>query len=156
MLRPWSEWQITKRFVTLPKYFPVFQSCNLGSKTDCWCANCAKCLYVYIMLSAFLDDDQLISIFGKNMLQNDEYKDMFNGLVYQDFDKPFECVGTRDEIKLALYTAAKKRSGKDLPYLLKEYIEKNGEEPPSLDNYFDKNNFVPKEFIGLLKREETL
>lgn len=156
MLRPWSEWQITKRFVTLPKYFPVFQSCNLGSKTDCWCANCAKCLYVYIMLSAFLDDDQLMSIFGKNMLQNDEYKDMFNGLVYQDFDKPFECVGTRDEIKLALYTAAKKRNGNELPHLLKEYIENNGEEPQSLDNYFDKNNFVPKEFIGLLKREETL
>ena len=97
-----------------------------------------------------------MSIFGKNMLQNDEYKDMFNGLVYQDFDKPFECVGTRDEIKLALYTAAKKRNGNELPHLLKEYIENNGEEPQSLDNYFDKNNFVPKEFIGLLKREETL
>lgn len=156
LLRPWSEWQITKRFVSYPKYFPVFQSCNLGSKTDSWCANCAKCLYVYIMLSAFLNDDQLIDIFGKNMLQNRDYEDMFNGLVNQDFDKPFECVGTRDEIKLALYASAKKRSGKELPLLLKEYIENNKEKPKSLENYFDNNNFVPNDFIDLLKREEAL
>ena len=153
LLRPWSEWQITKKFVSYPKYFPVFQSCNLGSKTDSWCASCAKCLYVYIMLSAFLDDNQLIEIFGKNMLQDKEFEEMFNGLVYPDFDKPFECVGTRDEIKLALYTSAQKRNGKELPLLLKNYIENNGEMPKSLDDYFDNNNFVPDDFIHLLKRE---
>lgn len=151
MLRPWSEWQIAKKFVSYPKYFPVFQSCNLGSKTDTWCSNCAKCLYVYIMLAAFLDDDRLIDIFGKNMLQNEEYRDLFNGLVYQDYDKPFECVGTKAEINLALYTAAEKRKGGELPLLLKDYIKNNVDKPKSLDDYFDNNNFVPKEFIGLLK-----
>lgn len=151
MLRPWSEWQIAKKFVSYPKYFPVFQSCNLGSKTDTWCSNCAKCLYVYIMLAAFLDDDRLIDIFGKNMLQNEEYRDLFNGLVYQDYDKPFECVGTKAEINLALYTAAEKRKGGELPLLLKDYMKSNADKPKSLDDYFDNNNFVPKEFIGLLK-----
>ena len=151
LLRPWSEWQIAKKFVSYPKYFPVFQSCNLGSKTDTWCSNCAKCLYVYIMLAAFLDDDRLIDIFGKNMLQNEEYRDLFNGLVYQDYDKPFECVGTKAEINLALYTAAKKRKGGELPLLLKDYMNNNADKPKSLDGYFDNNNFVPKEFIGLLK-----
>lgn len=151
MLRPWSEWQIAKKFVSYPKYFPVFQSCNLGSKTDTWCSNCAKCLYVYIMLAAFLDDDRLIGIFGKNMLQNEEYRDLFNGLVYQDYDKPFECVGTKAEINLALFTAAEKRKGGELPLLLKDYMKNNVDKPNSLDNYFDNNNFVPKEFIGLLK-----
>ena len=151
LLRPWSEWQIAKKFVSYPKYFPVFQSCNLGSKTDTWCSNCAKCLYVYIMLAAFLDDDRLIDIFGKNMLQNEEYKDLFNGLVYQDYDKPFECVGTKAEINLALYTAAEKRKGGELPLLLKDYMNNNADKPKSLDGYFDNNNFVPKEFIGLLK-----
>lgn len=151
MLRPWSEWQIAKKFVSYPKYFPVFQSCNLGSKTDTWCSNCAKCLYVYIMLAAFLDDDRLIGIFGKNMLQNEEYRDLFNGLVYQDYDKPFECVGTKAEINLALYTAAEKRKGGELPLLLKDYMKNNVDKPKSLDDYFDNNNFVPKEFIGLLK-----
>lgn len=152
MLRPWSEWQIAKKFVSYPKYFPVFQSCNLGSKTDTWCSNCAKCLYVYIMLAAFLDDDRLIDIFGKNMLQNEEYRDLFNGLVYQDYDKPFECVGTKAEINLALYTAAEKRKGGELPLLLKDYMKNNVDKPKSLDDYFDNNNFVPKEFIGLLKK----
>ena len=154
MLRPWSEWQIAKKFVQYPQYFPVFQSCNLGSKTDTWCSNCAKCLYVYIMLSAFLTDEQLIKIFGKNMLEGEEYQELFNGLVYQDYDKPFECVGTKNEINLALYTAAEKRktSGK-LPLLLKRYIEKKdiNNNPEDLDAFFDENNFVPDELLSLLK-----
>ena len=152
MLRPWSEWQITKKFVQYPKYFTVFQSCNLGSKTDTWCANCAKCLYVYIMLSAFLTDEQLVSIFGKDMLNYEEYRDLFNGLVYQDYDKPFECVGTKKEINLALYTAAKKRKFENLPLLLKEHFEDQDTitEPETLDNFFDEKNFVPNELINLI------
>lgn len=151
LLRPWSEWQITKRFVNYPKYFPVFQSCNIGSKTDSWCSNCAKCLYVYIMLAAFLPDEELVKIFGKNMLENKEYLELFKGLVYQDYDKPFECVGTKAEINLALYTAAEKRKNGELPLLLKEYIESSNETPEPLNGFFDENNFVPKEFIPLLK-----
>lgn len=154
MLRPWSEWQITKKFVQFTKYFPVFQSCNLGSKTDSWCSNCAKCLYVYIMLSAFLTDEQLIRIFGKDMLEGEEYQELFNGLVYQDYDKPFECVGTRKEINLALYTAAEKRKLSDkMPLLLKRYIEKAdlNDKPENLNAFFDENNFVPRELLSLLK-----
>lgn len=154
MLRPWSEWQITKKFVTYPKYFPVFQSCNVGSKTDTWCADCAKCLYVYIMLAAFLSDEQLKGIFGKNMLEHEEYRDLFKGLVYQDYNKPFECVGTKAEINLALYTAAKKRQGDTLSLLLKEYIESsdNSSIPQELDGFFDSNNFVPEELLSLLEK----
>ena len=151
LLRPWSEWQIAKKFVSYPKYFPVFQSCNIGSKTDSWCSNCAKCLYVYIMLAAFLPDEELIKIFGKNMLQNAEYRELFKGLVYQDYDKPFECVGTKAEINLALYTAAEKRKSGEMPLLLKEYSERKHEVPRPLDNFFDENNFVPKELKALLK-----
>ncbi len=151
LLRPWSEWQIMKKFVSYPKYFPVFQSCNIGSKTDTWCSDCAKCLYVTIMLAAFLPDEELIKIFGKNMLDKEEYRSLFNGLVYQDYDKPFECVGTKAEINLALHTAAQRRRDTELPLLLKEYVGSNREVPSSLDNFFDENNFVPKEFINLLK-----
>lgn len=156
MLRPWSEWQITKKFVQYPKYFPVFQSCNLGSKTDSWCSNCAKCLYVYIMLSAFLTDEQLIQIFKKNMLEGEAYQELFNGLVYQDYDKPFECVGTKNEINLALFTAAKKRRSSQLPLLLKRYIEKadHNDKPENLDGFFDENNFVPDELLPLLNNTD--
>ncbi len=150
MLRCWSEWQIAKKFVQYPKYFSVFQSCNLGSKTDSWCGKCAKCLYVYILLSAFLDDEALVGIFGLDMLAVADFRPMFEGLIYEDVDKPFECVGTKEEIRLALYTAARKR-GENLPLLLKEYMGKNPEEPMTLDNYYDEDNFIPEEFKGLLK-----
>ena len=77
LLRPLSEWQIAREFVKYPQYFGVFQSCNLGSKTNVWCCNCAKCLYVYILLAAFLDDDTLCGIFGCNMLEKTELSEMF-------------------------------------------------------------------------------
>lgn len=153
LLRPWSEWQITKKFVSYEKYLDVFQSCNVGSKTDTWCGECAKCLYVYIMLSAFLDDARLVKIFGSNMLNEPRFTDLFDGLVYADFDKPFECVGTRAEIRLALFRAGERRKGGALPLLLKKYLKENPEEPKSLDDYFDNENFVPNELFPLLGQE---
>ena len=84
------------------------------------------------------------------MLSVADFRPMFEGLIYDDVDKPFECVGTKEEIRLALYTAAKMR-GKNLPLLLKEYIDKNPEEPATLDNYYDADNFIPEELKPLLK-----
>ena len=151
MLRPWSEWQIAKCFVQYPRYFPVFQSCNLGSKTNVWCANCAKCLYVYIMLAAFLDDEQLRNIFGKDMRDDTAYTDLFNGLVYQNYDKPFECVGTKAEINLALFVAKKQRKDKKMPLLLADYKPEDGNEPENLDLFYDENNYLPEFLIPLLR-----
>ena len=153
LLRPWSEWQIAREFVKHQQYFGVFQSCNLGSKTDIWCGECAKCLYVYILLSAFLDDDVLTGIFGCNMLEKTELADMFDGLVLDGEDKPFECVGTRDEIRLSLEMAFEKR-GANSPALLRRYVgyrEIGGFNIPDLTKFYDDDNFVPYEFIYLLK-----
>ena len=151
LLRPWSEWQITKKFTEHPRYLNVFQSCNIGSKTDTWCGKCAKCLYVYIMLAAFLSDDKLIPVFGANLLDSQELEPIFNGLVYENVDKPFECVGTRNEINLALDGAQKRRNHPEaLPFLLRKYAE-NPVPSVSLDKYFDKNNYVPEDFLRLLK-----
>ncbi|MBO6230788.1 MAG: hypothetical protein J6O50_09485 [Ruminiclostridium sp.] len=151
LLRPWTEWQIAKKFVQYPRYFPVFRSCNLGSKKDVWCCDCAKCLYVYIMLAAFLDDDTLVSIFGTDMLDNTDHRRLFMALENPDLDKPFECVGTRAEIKLALHRACERRTGKKMPALLAEYMREEHGTPEDLDGYFDEDNFVPAELIGLLK-----
>lgn len=150
LLRPWSEWQIAREFAKYPQYFPVFQSCNLGSKTNCWCGNCAKCLYVYILLSAFLTDDVLEGIFGCNMLEKSELSAMFDGLVLEGEDKPFECVGTKEEVRLSLSMSAKLREGK-LPTLLVRFKELLPEYVPvSLDSFWDEDNFVPDEFKPLL------
>lgn len=150
LLRPWSEWQIAREFVKHEQYFTVFQSCNLGSKTDVWCGCCAKCLYVYILLAAFLKDDVLKKIFGCNMLEKAELSDMFDGLVLDGEDKPFECVGTKDEVRLSLCMAAALRAD-NLPALLVRFKELLPDiKPVCLDNFFDSDNFVPAEFLPLL------
>ncbi|MCL2638935.1 MAG: hypothetical protein FWD48_11280 [Oscillospiraceae bacterium] len=131
LLRPWSEWQITKKFATFPQYLSVFRSCNVGSKTNTWCAKCAKCLYVYIMLSAFLSEEELLPIFGRNLLADPALFHLLEALKNPDYDKPFECVGTREEVNLAL--------------------DKNRANPALLDSFFDENNFIPDEFLELLK-----
>lgn len=152
LLRPLSEWQIAREFVNYPQYFGVFQSCNLGSKTDSWCCNCAKCLYVYILLAAFLDDETLHGIFGCDMLQKTELTEEFDGLVLDGEDKPFECVGTKDEVRLSLQMALERRSEAP-PALLRRFAELFPEyKAVSLTNYFDKDNFVPERFLPILEK----
>ena len=151
LLRPLSEWQIAREFVKYPQYFTVFQSCNLGSKTDAWCCNCAKCLYVYILLAAFLDDAELHKIFGCDMLEKTELTEEFDGLVLDGEDKPFECVGTKNEVRLSLQMALERRKG-NRPALLRRFAELfPNYKPIDLENYFDTDNFVPDKFIKLLK-----
>ena len=152
LLRPLSEFGIAREFVKYPKYFKAFQSCNLGSKTDTWCCKCAKCLYVYILLAAFLGDKELTEIFGCNMLMNTEFEGMLDGLMLEGEDKPFECVGTKDEVRLALKMACDLRRNSELPPLLKRFEEHfPNYVPVDLSNYFDKDNCVPKEFLPLLE-----
>lgn len=152
LLRPLSEWQIAREFVKYPRYFGVFQSCNLGSKTNVWCCGCAKCLYVYILLAAFLGDDVLTGIFGCNMLEKQELSDMLDGLMLDGEDKPFECVGTKREIRLSLKMALDRR--KDAPpVLLRRFAEAFPEYvPENLGGYFDTENFVPEKFLPLFEK----
>ncbi len=151
LLRPLTEWQIAREFVKYPQYFKIFQSCNLGSKHNIWCRNCAKCLYVYILLAAFLDDEQLLEIFGCNMLEKTELSDMLDGLMTDGEDKPFECVGTKDEVRLSLQMAFERRQG-NVPPLLKRFHEQfPNYAPVNLTGYFDKDNFVPKQLLPYLE-----
>lgn len=117
-LRPLSEIQITKIFSKYRLYHKAFSSCNLGSKQGIWCNKCAKCLFVFIMLSAFLDEKSLLEIFKKDLFESLELIEEFNQLIGEARHKPFECVGTIDEINVALVLALKKYPDK---VLLKYY-----------------------------------
>ena len=156
LLRPLSEWQIVRAFVKTPKYFEVFKSCNVGSKQDIWCENCPKCLYVYIMVKAFLNDCDMDKIFKENMLDSESLKDTFNGLVYPNYDKPFECVGTKDEINLSLNMIVDRlnKEGKMLPVLLKEFnpdIQDIQKAKQDAINFWNEINNLPEEFEKVLK-----
>ena len=156
LLRPLSEWQIVRAFVKTDKYFEVFKSCNVGPKQDIWCENCPKCLYVYIMVKAFLTDEDMARIFKTDMLDNEALRDIFNGLVYPDYDKPFECVGTKDEINLSLNMIVDRlnKQGKGLPVLLRDFklnianLEQAMEEAKADWNV---DNNLPEEFEQSLR-----
>ena len=150
LLRCWNEYKIVKEFIKYPKYLDVFRSCNIGGKENKWCGNCSKCLYVYIMLYPFVEKEKLISIFSKDMLDVSEYKDMFLGLINDNYDKPFECVGTKEEINYVLSLAVKKE--KNLPKLLKMYKDNYYDEKKTynIENYFNNENFIEDKFLKMM------
>ena len=125
LLRPLSELQIAGIFSTLPQYLHVFRSCNVGQKLEKWCGHCAKCLFVCIMLSAFLNDETVDSVFGRSMLNDEDMMDLFEQLTGLEDNKPFECVGTRKEVNIAvcMSIAAHKEKGEKLPLLYQRYAE---------------------------------
>jgi hypothetical protein len=150
-LRPYNEWRIAEAFVTDKRFLPVFLSCNLGAKQNKWCGRCAKCLYTYALLAAFLPDEELIPIFGRNLLDDEGFAGMFAALLDPQKDKPWECVGTREEINHAVFAARRLRTtkGEKLPFLLREFT---GAENKAVETYFNDAHFVPDRFLPLLLR----
>lgn len=120
-LRPYTELQIASFFARYPAYFPVFKSCNAGSKTDIWCCNCPKCLFAYIILSPYIDDETMIRIFGEDLLDKPSLVTYFEELTGMAEVKPFECVGTIDEVNRALAMLGKDREEK---FLVKHWLSK--------------------------------
>lgn len=158
LLRPLSEMQIAMLFSHYKEYHSIFRSCNVGSKSDVWCCNCPKCLFVYVILSPFLDQEEEIRIFGSNLFEKSELLETYKKLSGVLPDKPFECVGSRDEVLTASEYACKKikKEGRPLPMILK-YFDSEVDIPHSdmkeYMQFFDDDNFLPKDFLDLLTNE---
>ena len=152
MLRPISELQIAMLFSKLEEFHPIFKSCNVGSKTEPWkwCCNCPKCLFVYTILSPFLYKEKLINIFGEDLFEREDLLQTFIELCGYGEKKPFECVGTYEEIKYAITETIKKVDGK-LPVLLDYYNNNFEKSNVDLLNYYNENNNLPGEFEKILK-----
>lgn len=101
-LRPLYEIQIAKIFSKMDEYFPIFRSCNVGQKTNSWCSNCSKCLSTYILLMPFFTKEKLLEIFGEDLILKPSLKNTLSDLIDNSKVKPFECVGTREELKQAI------------------------------------------------------
>jgi len=137
-LRPLSELQIANIFSKFPDHFYSFKSCNVGSKSDSWCCNCPKCLFSWIILSPFMSQENLIEIFGENLFANNGLLEIFEELIGIGDTKPFECVGTIEEVNIALIMAIKKIR-KPLPFLLGHY--KNLKQYKFYENSSDSFDF---------------
>lgn len=129
-LRPLNELQIAKIFSRLEKYHPVFKSCNVGSKSAewVWCGHCSKCLFAFIILSPYLYPDKLIEIFRKDLFTDATLLQTFVELTGHGNNKPFDCVGTFEEVNYALSLTIHnlQQARKALPYLLQYYYDQYG------------------------------
>ena len=163
LLRPISEYQIAKHFAKLPKFYKIFKSCNVGSKENKWCGNCPKCLFVYIILSPFMKKEDMINIFGEDLLEKENLKETMEMLSGIQKNKPFECVGSRDEVNTAICETIKKyeANNEELPLLYKyykttnrykEYINKEN----TYSTFYNAENNVTKHYKEMLKKSEII
>ncbi len=154
LLRCLSEFQIGMLFSTYKEYHSIFKSCNVGSKATpwVWCGKCPKCLFVYIILSPFLSKDELINIFGHDLYEDKELLNIFKELAGYSETKPFECVGTYNEVRYAISLTINKYN--ELPYLLKYYKDNYPLElGKKLESEFNNEHNIPDEFLKLVKDE---
>ena len=156
LLRPFYEIRIAKMFSQYKKYFPYFSSCNQNFKINkkegggLWCGQCAKCTFVFTLLSAFLPKKELLDIFKKNLYQDEKLVPMFRDILGFGKMKPFDCVGTFDETRAALYLAAPKFKN-DL--IIKTFLTKIKNPQKIVKEVFKTNpspNVPPKfKFLGM-------
>lgn len=114
LLRPLSELAVARQFAKTDRYDAHFSSCNrnfhlLGERpVNRWCGICPKCHFVFLALAPFMPKPRLVSIFGRNLLDDPAQVPGYDGLLeYQDH-KPFECVGEGRESRAAMATLAKR------------------------------------------------
>lgn len=129
LLRPFYELKIAEMFAKYgKKYFSEFSSCNTNfkifkdlnslKKNSYWCNECPKCAFVYAILRPFLTHEETLSIFWKELYEDESLETLFRELLWLSGIKPFECVGTNEEVVLAMKMALQKWEG-DVPYILK-------------------------------------
>ncbi|MBR5371119.1 MAG: hypothetical protein IK130_02785 [Oscillospiraceae bacterium] len=159
LLRPLTEFQIARYFASLPaEYHRIFRSCNAGAKKDAWCGHCAKCLFVAVILSPFLPYAYIREMLGSDILNMPEMMPVLEELCGLRPNKPFECVGSRKEVNIALCLAIGKAycEGAELPLLIRQY----GATPLFLEYHaiasefgheWDSNHRVPAELAEIVR-----
>jgi UDP-N-acetylmuramoylalanine--D-glutamate ligase len=116
-LRQFHEIRIAKLFAKTGKYFDVFSSCNRSFKVFAergktrWCGECAKCAFTFLVLAPFLSKEELVRIFQKNMFADVSLVPLFADILGFGTQKPFDCVGTFEEARVALHLSVEKFAG---------------------------------------------
>ncbi len=154
-LRPLSEVHIAKIFARFKKYFPVFTSCNknfkIENRLDHWCCDCDKCRFVFLILSVFLKKEEMIKIFGKDLLDD---KNQLSGYLelcgLKDY-KPFECVG---EIEESIYSILNINESFKDDYVVKKIVQllKNKYSNDEIEKIGEKL-FIPEKNNNLLSEK---
>ena len=161
LLRPLTEFQIARYFASCDtKYHEIFRSCNAGAKEDKWCGHCAKCLFVAVILSPFLPYAEIVRLLGSDLFNLPEMEPVLQELCGALPNKPFECVGSRKEVNLALCLAIAnaERRGEALPLLLNSYKQsplyaEYAETAAGFGQEWDPQHNLPEDLAALVRRE---
>lgn len=115
LIRPYTEIEMVRRFSAYPKYFFSFASCNenflltpekIGSiRQDraYWCNRCPKCVFMFACMTAFVPKETALDIFGVNLHAEERLLTTYKELLGLEGFKPFECVGTPEEMIVAMH-----------------------------------------------------
>ena len=112
LLRPLSELAVARQFTRGNRYDAHFSSCNrnfhiLGERpVNRWCGVCPKCHFVFLALAPFMSKPRLVSIFGRNLLDDPAQAAGYDALLELQDHKPFECVGEGRESRAAMAALA--------------------------------------------------
>ncbi|MCD5385191.1 hypothetical protein LRZ95_00820 [Candidatus Gracilibacteria bacterium] len=167
LLRGMYEVKIAEYFSKFGKeYFSKFSSCNnnfkILNKSDKikkgkhWCNNCPKCAFVFAILRPYIDNNDVITIFGEDLFENKELETLYRELLGITGIKPFECVGEAEEVIYSMYKSLEKYN--KLPYILeifkKEVLKKFKKYDlekleKKLGNIYDED-IIPKEIKKLV------
>lgn len=160
ILRPIYDLQVSQLFAQFTEYHSVFRSCNVGQNQNIWCGHCPKCAFVFLMLSPFFHPNEMVKIFGSNLFNNQEIVTHLRALVGIEKQKPFECVGTIEESKLAVALTAQQyqNTGQPIPEIIQELSNTlqltNAQEIQQLQEkvlkQWSDEHFLPTQFSNLL------
>lgn len=112
LLRPLSELAVARQFARSDRYDAHFSSCNrnfhlLGERpANRWCGVCPKCHFVFLALAPFMPKPRLVTIFGRNLLDDPAQVPGYDALLEYRDHKPFECVGEGRESRAAMAALA--------------------------------------------------
>ena len=134
LLRPLYELQVVKLFSAYARQFPVFRSCNRGSKENAWCGRCAKCLAIFAALFPFVTETQIRGIFGEDLFARADLVPLARSLAGLTETRPLECVGAIEETLAAFHLSLEKAAtrGGPLPPVLAWFAEEVAPRYPGL------------------------
>jgi hypothetical protein len=113
LLRPYSEARIAQIFTRETRFDHVFSSCNRnfrlsGHDGPLWCGECPKCHFVFLVFAPVMDQQRLLGIFGRNLLDDLAHEHSYRELTGLAGQKPWECVGEILEAAACLYELTKR------------------------------------------------
>ncbi len=105
LLRPLGELAVGRAVAREPGLVARTTSCNaafaLDGPGEGWCGRCDKCRFVQLVLAPFTPRERLVADLGFDALDDPAQVDGFARML-DPATKPFECVGTVAEVRLAL------------------------------------------------------